>query len=424
MKKGWFSLGLGLVLLLPVSARADDLQAGAAFTAFQLPRGTPLAGYSRRKGHPSQGTHDPVGVRALALHGAGASVVIASCDLLMIDEELHDAIVQRAQERGLPADFLVLVAATHTHSGPGAYGRHFGEKISMGHFDPEVQAVIINAAAEAIVNAAAKLQPVRASFSSIETQGLAKNRVQDNGLVDNTLRVAAFYPAGESRDPVAVILNFSAHPTSLGASNMLFSADYPGVARQQIESAFPGAVCLFLAGSVGDQAPIKQGNGFETAERIGSALAVAAKQALAQMQPKSTDALYAVRTVQPLGKPRVRINKTALPGWLSRRLVDDDGTLTAIAIGDIVLAGVPCDWSAELGARVHQAAETAGFHSMVVGFADDYIGYCMSPDVYETGAYEAAMAFNGPNTGVQLADALAAMIRSIAGEPGDEKDAR
>ena len=120
----------------------------------------------------------------------------------------------------------------------------------------------------------------------------------------------------------------------------------------------------------------------------------------------------------------VRIKKTNLPGWLSRRLVDNDGTLTAIAIGDIVLAGVPCDWSAELGARVHQAADTAGFHSMVVGFADDYIGYCMSPDVYESGAYEAAMAFNGPNTGVQLADALEAIIRTIAVEPGKEKDAR
>jgi hypothetical protein len=80
------------------------------------------------------------------------------------------------------------------------------------------------------------------------------------------------YPAGHSQ-PLAVLLSFAAHPTTLGAWNMELSADYPGVAVRALEQRFPGAEVLFFAGAVGDQAPVKSGDSFQRAEFVGLPLA-------------------------------------------------------------------------------------------------------------------------------------------------------
>ena len=143
---------LSALLMFAASAAEAAVQAGVAAEPFTLPERVPLAGYSRRHGKPSHGVHDPVGARALALSDDGTSAMLISADLLIIDEPLFQAVRQGLRQAGLPADLVVVLAATHTHSGPGAYGRQFLEKISMGHYDPGV----FDALVEAIVRSGAR----------------------------------------------------------------------------------------------------------------------------------------------------------------------------------------------------------------------------------------------------------------------------
>ncbi len=387
---------------------------GAAEAAFTLPTGVPLAGYSRRQGAPSTGAHDALGVRALAVRDAETTLVVVSADLLIVDERLDAAVRRRLAERGAPDTLIVIMAGTHTHSGPGAYGTKLLEKVSMGHYDPKVFDAIVEAAAQAAAAALADLGPAGAWHGAVQTQGLVENRMDAAGPVDGELGVSAFFRPGAAV-PFAVVVNFAAHPTTLGAWNRALSADYPGVVRRRIQERFSGAIGLFIAGAVGDQAPKTQGEGFERAEWFGEAVADAALRLLEGARPEPVQIVRARTERVPLPPARVRLGRFTLPRWVGARLVDDDATLSAAVIGRTAWFGAPCDLSALLGDRLKQAARAVGLSPVIVGFASDYIGYCLPEALYETKEYESSMAFNGPKTGELVVDRLMQMLEIVRG---------
>ncbi|MBI4003513.1 MAG: neutral/alkaline non-lysosomal ceramidase N-terminal domain-containing protein [Candidatus Omnitrophica bacterium] len=404
-----YGLAALLVVSSAVPAAAGEVEAGVGRETFTLPKHVPLAGYSRRKGRPSQGLHDPVGVRALVIREGATTAALASCDLLIIDERLFDAVRRRAIEGGLPPDTLFLIAATHTHSGPGAYGARFLEKHSMGHFDPDIFEAIADAIAQALLQAYRTMSPVRAAFRSSQTHGLLENRVDAGAGTDNELTVYAVYRHGEAR-PMAVLVGFAAHPTTLGAWNWELSADYPGVVMREVERQLPSATCLFFAGAAGDQAPVKHGTGFEAAESLGQQLAAQVAALLDRAVTDAPQQLLGVQEDLPLPPARVRVSRVTLPQWLSARLVDDDASLSLVAVGGTVFLGVPCDLTVSLGHVLKDAARSHGLQPVIVGFANDYIGYCVPETLYEQDQYESSMAFNGPKTGELIVQRLTEMI--------------
>jgi hypothetical protein len=404
-------------------AVVSQLHAGAARRELVPPVRVPLAGYSRRHGQLSTGVALTPSVRALVLRDGQTSVAIVSAELLVIDEALHEAVLRRLPKAEAPD--VVLLAATHTHSGPGAYGRRFAEKISMGHYDPMVFDFLADQIAQAILKAGRRLQPVRVSRTIVAAEGLVNNRVAEDGPIDDRLRVLVFRAAD---GPVAVLANFAAHATTLGASNLQMSGDYPGVLARAVEQRHPATVCLFTAGMVGDQAPAKGGDGVDSTEWIGGQLAERVLRAIevtsetladgssaaaASDAADGFDARGGLRAAQRrlrLPAARVRVGGGSMPRWLGRLLVDDDATLTAVAIGDTVLLGAPCDLTYELGRELADALRAGGREPIVVSFANDYVGYCVSESLYGRDEYEARMAFNGPNAGRMIIDALAELI--------------
>ena len=401
------------ICIHPETVAAGELQAGVARETFQLPDHIPLAGYSRRKGKPSHGLHDPVGVRALVIRDGTTTAALVSCDLLIVDERLFDAVRRRVTEGGLPPDTLLMVAATHTHSGPGAYGSRFLEKISMGHFDPAVFEAIAGHIAHAVSEAHRTLSPVRVAFRSSRTSGLVKNRVDDAGAMDAELTVFALYRQEEDQ-PFGVTVGFAAHPTTLGAWNRQLSADYPGVVVREVERRLPAATCLFFAGAVGDQAPVKRGSGFETAEWLGRELAAQVVALLAEDDPQPPRTLNGLQEQIPLPPAHVRVNRLTLPRWLGARLVDDDASLSLVAVDETIFLGVPCDLTASLGSDLKEAARSHGLHPIIVGFTNDYIGYCVPEALYGQLQYESSMAFNGPKAGEMIVERLKTMIGRVA----------
>ena len=51
--------------------------------------------------------------------------------------------------------------------------------------------------------------------------------------------------------PIAVLVNFAAHPTMLKPADRLFSADYPGQMKNEVERVL-GTQCVFMQGAAGD----------------------------------------------------------------------------------------------------------------------------------------------------------------------------
>jgi len=50
---------------------------------------------------------------------------------------------------------------------------------------------------------------------------------------------------------------------------------------------------------------------------------------------------------------------------------------------------------------------------MIVGFASDYIGYCVPERAYGARQYESGMAFNGPKTGTLIVERLVQMLDQL-----------
>jgi hypothetical protein len=388
------------------------VRAGVAKQEFQLPAKVPLAGYSHRRGKTAQGVHDPVGVRALVITDGSTAVALVSCDLLIVDERLSRAVQARLLADEATRSVALMLAATHTHSGPGGYGQKFLEKLSMGHFDPAVFEAIVAQVAQTVEQATVRLEPVRLAYHRREVPGLVVNRIASDGLVDPELIVCAFY--GSRREPLAILVSFSAHPTTLGAWNMELSADYPGVLVRAVESRWPSATCLFFAGAVGDQAPVKRGEGFAAAQWLGEQLAERVIGLLDdEARPAEVTDVGALQEEVCLPAATLRLGGVSLPRWLSRRFVDDDATVSVARIGEVIVQGVPCDLTASMGRQLKDAAGRHHWKPLVIGFANDYIGYCIPESLYGSDAYEASLAFNGPHAGTLIVERSIQLLEQL-----------
>src|SRR4051812_7006819 len=78
-----------------------------------------MSGFSARY-QPSEGTHDPLRVRAIALEDglAGQPLLLLAFDLVGVSKSLMGAIRRRLHERYNLEAGRIILAATHTHSGP------------------------------------------------------------------------------------------------------------------------------------------------------------------------------------------------------------------------------------------------------------------------------------------------------------------
>jgi neutral ceramidase len=378
------------------AAGTGPLRAGAAAASFALPPGVPLGGFARRS-YSSEGIRDPVGARAVVLAAPGCKVALASADVLLIPEAVEAAV--RAQVADLGLDGLV-VAATHTHAGPGGYWEHSaGERIATGPYDPRIRDAIATVIAVAIRRADEALAPAGVSAARGSATDLARSR--SGGVVDG--RLAVLRVDREGGAPIAELVVFAAHPTILGGSNQRISGDWPG---RFVADGHRGTRIL-LQGAIGDQSAA--GPESASPERFGDALA-ARVDALASPAPlASTDLAFAsVEIALPSPEPGAA---PAILRRAARNLVY--GTfppvahVEAVRIGDLVLAAVPAEPVATVAAA-WRAALPRG--TEIVSLADGYLGYVEEPARMAARSGETVRTYFGP----ELADRLGEGVRLAA----------
>jgi len=95
-----------------------------------------------------------------------------------------------------------------------------------------------------------------------------------------------------SGGPLAFLVNYACHPTTLAWENRLISPDYVGAMRALVEEA-TGTPCLFVLGACGDLGPR---DGFvgdaAVADRNGRQLGYAALQVIESLPPAGTEMRY------------------------------------------------------------------------------------------------------------------------------------
>jgi hypothetical protein len=116
-----------------------------------------------------------------------------------------------------------------------------------------------------------------------------------DGPADDTVLVARIVADGGG--PIATVVNYACHPTTLAWDNTAISPDYVGALRQTVEQ-HSGGPCLFLQGASGDLGPREGFVGeVAVADRNGRQLAFASLAVLESLPPPGTRYAYQGPTV-------------------------------------------------------------------------------------------------------------------------------
>ena len=413
------------------------LRAGFGRVVLRPPAPYPLAGYITWSDRLAGDVRDDVEARALCLDDGRRRVAVCALDVLVVTQDLAQRIVA-----GLGASWRadqVLVAATHTHSGPGGYWPTTAGRFFMGRLRPAVRDHLVDAAVRAITDAARDLRPARASAGRDEARGLTSNRCLPCGPTDDEVVVLRL----DRSDGAIALAEIAGHPVVVAEHDQAaVSADWPGAVRRRLEER--GLRPVVLTGALAGLSVIFPEFPTELSRHldlVASLATDATVRALDGATPLARPAVGAAVVRVATGTPRVRIYPKTRPfahlaSWPLRQLMTgyfraatEPGSASvpvhALRVGPFALLGFPCDLGVEIALQARAATRAAGHAPVAIASqVGGYAGYVHhleattgtpAPSQRDLWTYENAMGFFGPALARRLEDAAATALARATG---------
>jgi hypothetical protein len=391
---------------------------------------------------PGRPVARPLHLRGLLLdHPQGGRAALCVCD----DGGFYDGdarVIRQAiaGAAGLPVKAVLLVG-THTHTGISHHWVPNDAFISL----------VAERGAGAARHAAARLEPVRAGWTTIQAPGIRRNRtvylrdgrayterwivpsswhvppsdVLRHGPDDDAVRLLVVERLDRTR--LAVVSDFSCH-NSAGMDDPRIHDDFMGVAMglvEQVETT-GNAECVALCtpGSEGDQDPtgmIALGGARDLAyaERLGHRYAGYILAAIADV---------AMHDLFPVGTGSERVTVHTREDWapLVARVPHPEirsaaetgrapAEVSALAIGDVALVGIPAEYftTAAQGIRAHAPFGLTSVMALTNGklmYVADSEAFFPGSMIY--GAYPQQPAMCAPGTDRLLGEAALRALRT------------
>ncbi len=420
-------------LLLAARDASAELRAGAAIVDI-TPQQFPVfinGGFTARKGEPRD-----VKARAVVLDDGTTKIALVVADSCILPKELIDASKALTADRtGIPADHI-MISATHTHTAPSAIS-------ALGTPADETYVPYLRLRlADAIAEAAAKLEPARVGFGSADAAEFTALRrwvlrpdlVRTDPFGDATVR-ATMHAAkdnllgviGESGPedpelsvislqtleghPIALLANFSMHYYGGGPA-----ADYFGSFCDALETHYtqsreingPSPVAIMSHGCSGDIWRVDYRTGeqqdYDTFVTGMLAKAVTAIDAIDDYRdadlamaehrmhldyrvPDAARLAWAEGIVTNLGDalPTTQEQVYAIEQLKLAERGSTEVVVQAIRIGDIAIATTPTETYALTGLKLKRQSPAA--HTMVIELANGGDGYIPPPEQHALGGY-------------------------------------
>ena len=209
-----------------------------------------LAGYGYFLNRMSTDIDSPLLVQVIAFSDEkGRRAALCGIDVLMIHEDTYQRIKERvvSLSHGSLEDVTILLAPSHTHSGPATY-----PMIGLGGMNWEyLEQEFIPVVATAIVNAFEDSSEAEVGSERMETEGLSFNRTEgEDEVIDHRLSILRINTERGSLGS----LHFPCHPVIYGRGSTVISSEFPGRARMIVEREM-GIKATWLTGFCGNIDP-------------------------------------------------------------------------------------------------------------------------------------------------------------------------
>jgi hypothetical protein len=396
---------------LAASIQVDKggIKAGFGKASITPPYRVTTAGYVKRKGALFTTVRDSVFVRVVALEKGSMRVAVVSLDMLIVPPLLAEKLHRAVQQTSFAPQHIYL-SATHTHNSIGQWDNHIVGKIYAGEYDDALMDFLLQQISLALQQAETSMQPAALYTGAAVVREAVTNRLVPEGGVDSLLHALQIVRADSTR---AMVVSYSAHATCLSSKDLRLSADYPGELVKRLEQQGYN-LAMFLAGPVGSHAPAPLPDGDEKIHFMAYTL----EQALhhTPFTPVRGDELRIHHIPLALGSQQIRISANwRVRPWLSRQLLGEpEAWLSVLQVGNVVLVGMPCDFSGMLVPPIYRAAQARNLDIWITSFNGGYIGYITPDAYYNLNAYETrVMNWYGPGNGAYLSDCLLKIIDKI-----------
>ena len=270
---------------------------GVARATINPPEGMFVRTWGSASHDIADGLHAPLYATCLAIApaGGGAPAFLLCLDLMVwLSEGDEEGIREPLEAEFGTAPAALILHLSHSHGSP--FTDLARATAPGGHLIAPYRETILARCREVVARSRDRMAPVTLSWAAGRC-GLAHDRdllLPDTGeivcgmnpsrTVDDTLVVGRVADSGGKT--IATLVNYAAHPTSLGGGNRLVSPDYVGAMRDLVERETGGAICVFLHGADGDLTPRRSfEDDVEAADQNGRELGYAALSVLAGMFP-------------------------------------------------------------------------------------------------------------------------------------------
>jgi hypothetical protein len=330
--------------------------------------------------HPVSRKEGDLTVRALVLADDSTRVAIVSADFLGFPSLLGNKV--RAQVKDIPGS-NILIGATHTHSAPDCYGFPDGR----GGFASDLKylEVVCAKMAEAINEAASKLQPAGLKIATGEARGKIAYNYYAEQLYDPRCHVIQAVDA--QGKPFATLVNYAVHPEVLGADAGVLSPDLVGPLYERLAEK-GGGTGLFMNSAQGGMVTAdnrgpgpggKDVRAWSECVRIGQLLADEALRIVADAPVQKSPKLFCgAKTISfPVeSKLLLAVLKASPLGFSGDENARVSTQLNVVNVGNAQILTIPGEALPNIGYYLKR--KMRGDHHLLFGLTNDAFGYILA----------------------------------------------
>jgi sugar phosphate isomerase/epimerase len=438
---------------------SETLRAGVAVVDITPPIGYRMSGYFYER--LSTAVMNPLRAKAIVLRQQDQSAALVFCDLIGLSREVTSRARKQASEKtGIPPE-NILIAATHSHTGPlyfGSLRKQFHDVAVAKHgSDPcekvDYAGVLAEKIAQVIAQADAATKPVRLQAGVAQQQRLSFNRrfhmkdgtVRFNpGVLNPDIVRAAgpidpevpfvFFRGIDGDNAIAAMVNFALHLDTVGGTE--YAADYPYYLEQSLRQSFgEDFVLLFGTGTCGDinHIDVTKKDRLKT-DYIGQTLAETVKAMVAQLKTYAEPALTVRREIveaplqhyspEKIAWARENIKKVGTSELSFLEQVEGYKILDIEMLAsqniplevqvfrlsrDVSVVGLPGEVFVDLGLAIKRASPFPV--TLIIELCQDDPSYIPTRKAFAEGSYETVNSRIAPGGGEMMAEAAVRLLK-------------